>query len=923
MANDASMIFRIKGDASHVKKELSTLGVSASRTVGTLGKGLTGALQGNFSALSGGISSVGSGLSMLGPKGMIAAAGISAVAGAASAATAGLFALTKEAASYGSKISDLTDKTGLGAEALTSLDYAARISGSSIDEVAGGITKFNKLVGEAAQGSDEAVKKLERFGVTPQEAMTNLEGALGKVFKRIQSLPPGVQRTKAAMDAFGRSGANLLPMINTMNGDFDGLIAKAKELGVTFDDTAAQEMDRFDDMLNQVGMQFEGLKRQIGIAFLPMFMELATEVSNFLKENQDEIKQIAKDASGFFRVVLKGLKDVVDFVRENQWAWTLIKTAFAPLAAGSAMLSLGRSFNQVQPPSTATASPGPTPGTIDDLYQNIAAEQAALDKRRRALDAYYKIETEQARLNYETILNNRLEKLRTGEESEDEFRGAFLEATDRFYNFLRNKIRQSLDLQLQDENLTLEERRNLQKRANLDLQKLNEEERATRKKTLDQIEAINRAIVQSDIDRVNKEYDARLKIARAGIEEMKSIVALQRARKEITEGQGLAKVYALELRMIDLLIEQTNQLLNVQRLTREERQRYEDDLIVLQSQRRNLEREIQVAGIEGVARRLEAEREMAREVIDLQRQVKNIEQERMDAADEARIRDLEATLSTAKNKKAVLLEIEAIETAMAERRAAYALEQLEEEKQRALESIKDKENEEELKFQIEELYRQKRLLAEEEFQLRLKQIRDRYSGQAEIGKTIGDEMKTIGDAMKKALGDIASGLGQAVSAWVLYGETGGAMMRKVVAESLAALAQLAVVKVLTNLAEGFEALAMMNPGKAAMHFTAAKIWGAVGVGSAVAGRLVAGDTFKRESGRDSVSGRQSNNTGTQGQGFSSMQEQTVDVNRAASFGAIQRETVVVVKDKSGMFSKLFQVEMEKNSKVRQTIMRTA
>jgi DNA-binding FrmR family transcriptional regulator len=923
MANDASMIFRIKGDASHVKKELSTLGVSASRTVGTLGKGLTGALQGNFSALSGGISSVGSGLSMLGPKGMIAAAGISAVAGAASAATAGLFALTKEAASYGSKISDLTDKTGLGAEALTSLDYAARISGSSIDEVAGGITKFSKLVGEAAQGSDEAVKKLERFGVTPQEAMTNLEGALGKVFKRIQSLPPGVQRTKAAMDAFGRSGANLLPMINTMNGDFEGLIAKAKELGLTFDDVAAQEMDRFDDMLNQVGMQFEGLKRQIGIAFLPMFMELATEVSNFLKENQDEIKQIAKDASGFFRVVLKGLKDVVDFVRENQWAWNLIKATFTPLAVGSALLSLGRSFNQVQPPSTPTASPGPTPGTIDDLYQNIAAEQAALQKRRRALDVYYKMDTEQARIHYEGILAQRLEMLKTGEQDEETFRGAFLEATDRFYNFLRNKIRQSLELQLQDEELSLLERRNLQRRAQIDIQKLNEEERASRKRTLDQIEAINRAIVQSDIDRVNRIYSAQMRFVQAAQAELRARFALLRAQGKATEGQELAVYYTKEIELIDLAIKQTNDLMNVQRLSQEQREQYAQELMILEAQRRALLDDIERVGIEGGKRIGEEAVRVTNERVALEQQIEDVVNRRIERGIEAEIRGLEKSLETAKNKTAVLQQIAALEEELELRRYQATIKRLEEEKDTAIRSITDKANELQIKADLEKLYREKELDAEEEFQLRLKQIRDRYSGQAEIGKTIGDEMKTIGDAMKKALGDIASGLGQAVSAWVLYGETGGAMMRKVVAESLAALAQLAVVKVLTNLAEGFEALAMMNPGKAAMHFTAAKIWGAVGVGSAVAGRLVAGDTFKRESGRDSVSGRQSNNTGTQGQGFSSMQEQTVDVNRAASFGAIQRETVVVVKDKSGMFSKLFQVEMEKNSKVRQTIMRTA
>ena len=80
MANDASMIFRIKGDASHVKKELSGLGMTASRTVGGLAQGVSGALSGNFKSLSSGLSGLTSGFAALGPAGMAGAAAVTAVA---------------------------------------------------------------------------------------------------------------------------------------------------------------------------------------------------------------------------------------------------------------------------------------------------------------------------------------------------------------------------------------------------------------------------------------------------------------------------------------------------------------------------------------------------------------------------------------------------------------------------------------------------------------------------------------------------------------------------------------------------------------------------------------------------------------------------------------------------------------------------
>lgn len=924
MANDAALIFRIKGDTSHVKKELSGLGMTASRTVGSLAQGVTGALNKDFSALSGGVSSLAGGLTALGPVGMAAGGALAAIGTAAMTAAGSIFALTKEAAAYGSKISDLMDKTGLGAEALTSLDYAAKLSGTSIDEVAQSVTRFSKTVGEAASGSEEAAKKLRFLGVDPQEAMVDLEGALGKVFARIQSLPPGVARTKAAIDAFGRSGANLLPLINTMNGDFDGLIQKAKEMGITFDDATAQDLDKFDDMLAQLTTQMGALTRQIGIAFLPVLSEMATEVSDFLKNNQDDINQLASDTSNFFRLLKDGLKDIVNFLRENEWAWNLIKSISPILTLGSAALSAGRQYGQTAPP---TPTPPPDSGGVpspDDILKQMQDEQAALKVRLQALAQYYKIEMDQARAHYEAVLQVRLEKLQTGEDSEDTFRSAYTEATTRFYNFLRSKVREAAQLQLQDESTTAEGRRNILARLSVDIAKLNEEEKNARQRMYERIDAINKAIVQSDIDRVNKQYNLALMSKRATLEEVKARVDLMRAQGLMTEGTGLRLVFTQELQLLDLLIQQTKDLMNVNGLSRDQYKQYAAELDVLESQRVVLLDRIKTTGVEGAKQIGAANRQAASEQLELENQIAAIREERFARAEQMRIAELEKQLENPRLAKQAAEEIAVIEVQAEVRRQQAETARLAKEREMALASVQGKANELQLKEQLEQLYREKQLLAEEEFQRRLKAIKDKAQGQGEIGKTIASEITTLKDALKKALGDIAGGLGQAVSAWVLYGETGGAVMRKVVAESLAALAQLAVVKVLTNLAEGFEALAMMNPGKAAMHFTAAKIWGAVGVGAAIGGRIVAGNSFRKEAGRETVSGagRSSAPSGEQGKAYSSMQEQKVDMSRSASFGAVQRETVLVVKDKSGMFSKMFQVELEKNSKVR-TSLRTA
>jgi hypothetical protein len=945
MANDASMIFRIKGDASHVKRELSTLGVSASRTVGTLGKGLTGALQGNFSALSGGISSVTGGLSMLGPKGMIAAAAIGAVAGAASAAAGSIFALTKEAAAYAGTIMDAMEKTGLGAETLTALDYAAKISGSSIEEVSSSIIKFSRLAGEAALGSEEAAKKLEMFGVTPREAMTDLDGALSKVFRRIMSLPPGTQRGTAAFQAFGKSGANLLPMLNTLDGDLEGFIEKAREVGMVMDDQTVIALDAFDENLQRIQAQFGGLTRQIGAAFLPMFMEMATEVSNFLKENQDEIKQIAKDASGFFRVVLKGLKDVVDFVRENQWAWTLIKTAFAPLAAGSAMLSLGRSFNQTSP-TLPTGTDEGTKNRVKELEGEIEQEQKLREqqenRRLKALTETRRLEIDMARKMYQVRYNELLEAYNKERITKEEFNNLEMANLSTMIATITVARGRQHAIDLANEDLTLEERYNLQVKYDMDTQELKDFGLLAERKryeAIDQMDKLHaaRALARARGNFQRSQRDSQENLQVQMMNEQIAFEKGERTMKEFVENTGKFRRAAIndQIKIIDELLE----VLALEKATQEE-------IIAVEAERKALVRERDVIIVrEEELDRIRRTKDEARELLELQRQSADVAADIKEQNLRAQIQDKEAAIAREKNAKiraTLLLDLQRLENDMAKLNKDRAMEELERWRADSLKRIKGKDNEEAQKLEIEKIYQERRVLGEEEFQRRLKEIKGKYETEAsgtaggffgsfkkwlEEGRKSLENfegvMASFGDIVFKAFMQIQEGLGAALEQWVLTGETGPAVMKKILAATLATMAKDMAMKAMYYTALGFGLLAIKDFAGAAQSFKAAALFGAGSAAAAFAGRALAGDTFKKESGRESVSGRQSNNTGTQGQAFSSMQEQTVDVNRAASFGAIQRETVVVVKDKSGMFSKLFQVEMEKNSKVRQTIMRTA
>jgi DNA repair exonuclease SbcCD ATPase subunit len=120
----------------------------------------------------------------------------------------------------------------------------------------------------------------------------------------------------------------------------------------------------------------------------------------------------------------------------------------------------------------------------------------------------------------------------------------------------------------------------------------------------------------------------------------------------------------------------------------------------------------------------------------------------------------------------------------------------------------------------------------------------------------------LGEILRNTFLQVSEAIGQTVSNWVLLGETGPAVMRKILAQALASIAAEAAVNAIKELALGFATL-FFNPAESAAHFTAAGLWGSIAGVAAVAGRGVAGDLFKSKTGTASGDGGR---TGSQGVG---------------------------------------------------------
>ena len=327
IGDTVGLLFKISADSSDATQDIEKLRGSISSQLGQI-EGLFSKLglpTGFFSQLTQLEGAATKGLGTVATEGTAAAGALGAVAGAAPLVlgavtavagvlvTAGIaaFGLAQGAAAAGSEVYDLSQRTGISVETLSAFRLAATQSNTSLDEFAGGVSRFNRLIGEAASGTEEAKEKLKQFGIEPQEALRDQEGALAKVFEKINELPPGIQRSIAAQEAFGKSGDRLVDMIQSVGGNLDEYMRKARESGQVISTEAAGRADEFGDKLDALRFRLSEVGRHIGEQLIPHIIQWLDELDKDLSQNGEQWKQLGREIGAFIDDARK-VKGVLD-----------------------------------------------------------------------------------------------------------------------------------------------------------------------------------------------------------------------------------------------------------------------------------------------------------------------------------------------------------------------------------------------------------------------------------------------------------------------------------------------------------------------------------------------------------------------------------------------------------------------------------
>lgn len=282
-------------------------------------------------------------------------------------------AVAKSFGDAGDKIYEMSQKSGLSASNVSTLAFAAKEAGSSIDKALPAFDRYIKNVNEAAANNKSLAYSFGQLGIDTKTAASSSDNALQQLFTTLNKLPPGAQQVDAAMKLAGRSGADLIPIIKEANGNFDEFKQKAEALGVVISDNDAKAAHDFKVSMDDLQGALTGVRNEVGSQLLPVLTQLGTNLSNLIQNTPGQVSSVGADIGDVIKYVLAfifGLIGVIQVLGIATASYIEIVVGFytALFDVGKGVIDLGVAVTKF--------FVGDLKGAIDSL--NNAAKQAGV-----------------------------------------------------------------------------------------------------------------------------------------------------------------------------------------------------------------------------------------------------------------------------------------------------------------------------------------------------------------------------------------------------------------------------------------------------------------------------------------------------------------------------------------------------------------
>lgn len=227
---------------------------------------------------------------------------------AGAAITGALSAIVIKTATAGDNFDEMSAKTGISTEVLSTLKLATDKGGISIEVLAAGMKFLAAQMLETAGATDKSKTILGALGISATDASGKLRPmneVLFEVADRFKGMDAGALKTRLSVALFSKAGADMIPILDLGSEGLKKNEEAARRLGVEWSGAAAKAASDFADGLEDLKAAGSGATKALGEALMPAAEKLivrltdtVVKIKDWIKENPALVKGVLEFAGG-------------------------------------------------------------------------------------------------------------------------------------------------------------------------------------------------------------------------------------------------------------------------------------------------------------------------------------------------------------------------------------------------------------------------------------------------------------------------------------------------------------------------------------------------------------------------------------------------------------------------------------------------
>lgn len=203
----------------------------------------------------------------------------------------GLKSVITQFTDYTVKIDKFVKQTGMAADTIQELVYAAEQEHSSLEALNKGLMNLTVRLGYAGDGLETYLRYFRALDIEYQEADGTLRDTYDVFLDIADAVEKGTLSTEelaAVLQLFGaRSGKELIPLLKKGKHWFKEMGNEAKQLGIVLENKTIKQGKAFSDQMTKMKGATQGLTYAIAKDLLPAFADLVNFATELIKSLTD------------------------------------------------------------------------------------------------------------------------------------------------------------------------------------------------------------------------------------------------------------------------------------------------------------------------------------------------------------------------------------------------------------------------------------------------------------------------------------------------------------------------------------------------------------------------------------------------------------------------------------------------------------